>query len=146
MCTHIFPRILSLPNCLSLFKTLISTREQMLVLAPWEFISSLCYTTTRLSCSILGGNTTSYFVGKPVNLRKLNKHGQQQLPFVWLFRFSCALKRRATATVIRNTLIIIRNTLIGNSAFDLGGYTVDLTSALFSFFSVNHAIKKKPAG
>ena len=29
-----------------------------------------------------------------------------------------------------------------NSAFDLGGYTVDLTSALFSFFSVNHAIKK----
>ena len=33
--------------------------------------------------------------------------------------------------------------LKGNSAFDLGGYTVDLTSALFSFFSVNHAIKKK---
>lgn len=30
-----------------------------------------------------------------------------------------------------------------NSAFDLGGYTVDLTSALFSFFSVNHAIRKK---
>ena len=26
--------------------------------------------------------------------------------------------------------------LKGNSAFDLGGYTVDLTSALFSFFSV----------
>lgn len=36
--------------------------------------------------------------------------------------------------------------LKGNSAFDLGGYTVDLTSALFSFFSVNHTIKKKPAG
>ena len=33
--------------------------------------------------------------------------------------------------------------LKGNSAFDLGGYTVDLTSALFSFFSVNHTIKKR---
>ena len=33
-----------------------------------------------------------------------------------------------------------------NSAFDLGGYTVDLTSALFSFFSVNHAIKKNQQG
>lgn len=32
--------------------------------------------------------------------------------------------------------------LKGNTAFDLGGYTVDLTSALF-FFSVNHAIRKK---
>lgn len=36
--------------------------------------------------------------------------------------------------------------LKGNSAFDLGGYTVDLTSALFAFFSVNHAMKKNQQG
>ena len=33
--------------------------------------------------------------------------------------------------------------LKGNSAFDLGGYTVDLTSALFSFFFCKPCYKKK---